>query len=256
MPCMFLAFISLRRIRKVSFVCTTHPLPRIRPCLHARASVASCDLSPAVAPKQTNHERMRTRWALSFLDVTERNHSSYECGCGAHSFIPSSAAVDSPSLIWALARTHARQSPVNRMHCKINVEPQLSVSLFFFSVTLHGAQRTSNVPGSIGQTLVSRSPVRFSSFCYASSFRQTEANSPWDIRTWNILFTPPLAAAAAAAVTVTVAAAVRSANVPLPAASSSSAAPSLRGGSAARARVSRAGRVPSRPCLLSCRCHN
>lgn len=41
-------------------------------------------------------------------------------GGNAPSSTLSSAAVDSSS-IWAAARSHARQSPANRMHCKINV---------------------------------------------------------------------------------------------------------------------------------------
>ena len=89
----------------------------------------------------------------------------------------------------------ARQSPVaaDRMHCKINVGPahyssSSSVTCHFHSFTVFSVRV-------VKLEFLCPRPL----FCYASSLGQTEANSPWDIRTWNILFTPPLAAVTAVA---------------------------------------------------------
>ena len=122
----------------------------------------------------------------------------------------------------------ARQSPANRMHCKINVCLGQSHCSSRSLAQKSTARRVARNPsGSVGQTSVFLCPPLSSSllFCYASfsSDRQTEANSPWDMRTWNILFShsttrrrhSPSSSARSLA---------RSANVPLPAPS----APSLR----------------------------
>ena len=102
---------------------------------------------------------------------------------------PPPPPLDSSS-VWALDRTH----------CKINVVFRARPD------SLHMALSPCSQLVKLQFLSFRASPPSRSSFLLC--FGQTEANSPWDIRTWNILFTPPLAAAAAAAA-VTVAAVVR-----------------------------------------------
>ena len=170
------AFIS-QEIRKGN-LCTTHPLRRIRLCPRARVSAASCDLSVASVRSLPNKQ-------LKDEDVDEVGPPYPRCRCrrargiiaggNAPSSTLSSAAVDSSS-IWAAARSHARQSPANRMHCKINVGLGQS---HCSSRSL--AQKSTYKPLRFGWSNFSFSLSSSSSlsllssllFCYAS-FRQTD----------------------------------------------------------------------------------
>ena len=164
--------------------------------------------------------RTWTRWALPIpdADVAEREGSSQ---VGMHLPPPSPRRrLTHRPFGQRRARTHANH---RRIECTAKLM-SASVSLIVLHCSL--ALVYVNLFGSVGQTSVFLCPPLSLSPLFCSvmlpSDRQTEANSPWDIRTWNILFShsttrrrhrrrrPPLA---------------RSANVPLPAPS----APSLRG---------------------------
>ena len=77
---LFLEFISRENVAQVSVThfCTTHRLPRIRLCPHARAFVASCDVSPSFVPKPTTKGGARWGGPSPILDVAERDHRGEE----------------------------------------------------------------------------------------------------------------------------------------------------------------------------------
>ena len=147
---LFLEFISRENVAQVSVThfCTTHRLPRIRLCPHARAFVASCDVSPSFVPKPTT--KGGARWGGPPYPRCRGEGSSRrgrQCASlrGSPSPVLSSPLVSSS--FWAVSRTHARQSPANRMHCKMNVG--FAQSHYSSHFTLHRAQRVRNLSGPV-----------------------------------------------------------------------------------------------------------
>ena len=160
---LFLEFISRENVAQVSVThfCTTHRLPRIRLCPHARAFVASCDVSPSFVPKPTT--KGGARWGGPPYPRCRGEGSSRRGRKCASLRFASRVTFPRPLLAACLivllgSVTHARTPIAGESNALQNECRLRSVSLFF---SLHFAQSTTREKplrsGSNGQTLVSRS---------------------------------------------------------------------------------------------------